>query len=94
MGPILVENNERITDIKCSVQQVESSKGCGAMPLAPMGTELVAELGSYYKLYCSPPMDDDQLMWTFPNGSQLEGNRSEVGVIWMCSSPQSIPHNL
>lgn len=78
MGPTLAENAERITDIQCTAQQVESAKGCNAMPLAPMGTELLAELGSYFKLYCSPSMDGDKLMWTFPNGSQLEGSRSEV----------------
>lgn len=61
-----------------SLMSGSTSDDCRPEPLLPFGGSLTAVVGEYFSMYCSPKIYKDALLWTFPNGTQVAANRTEV----------------
>ena len=66
--------------IKC---KKKPSSICESVPFLPFGSSLIANLGSCFSIYCSSSTFSSDVFWTFPNGTKVVGNQSEVNFSFL-----------
>uniref|UniRef100_A0A7E4ULH1 Ig-like domain-containing protein n=1 Tax=Panagrellus redivivus TaxID=6233 RepID=A0A7E4ULH1_PANRE len=79
-SPQLTKFGNIISDkssISCKTSS-SSPNSCSTQPFLAFGNTLVANLGSCFSIYCASTTFSSSIFWTFPNGTHVVGNQSEV----------------